>query len=99
MNNMNILENNLSEKEVLKLLNEDESVRKLDKKEKNSILSFASYQLKQLNLLGNTTFQLRLPYDEFKLYTLLVPYLKLTLSLQGKEYTDLHFIRTGNTVV
>ncbi|EAN31944.1 leucine--tRNA ligase [Theileria parva strain Muguga] len=82
MNNMNILENNLSEKEVLKLLNEDESVRKLDKKEKNSILSFASYQLKQLNLLGNTTFQLRLPYDEFKLYTLLVPYLKLTLSLQ-----------------
>uniref|UniRef100_A0A3B0N3V4 leucine--tRNA ligase n=1 Tax=Theileria annulata TaxID=5874 RepID=A0A3B0N3V4_THEAN len=84
MNNMNILETGMNEREVLKLLNEDESVKRLDKREKNSILSFASYQLKQLNLLGNTTFQLRLPYDEFKLYTLLVPYLKLTLSLEGK---------------
>ncbi|UKK02800.2 leucyl-tRNA synthetase [Theileria orientalis] len=82
MNEMNILENNMTEKDALKKLTETEMMKSCSAKDKKLLLGFASYQLKQLFTLGQSVLMLHLPYSEYKLYQLLVPYLKTTLEVK-----------------
>ncbi|BAM41960.1 leucyl-tRNA synthetase [Theileria orientalis strain Shintoku] len=83
MNEMKILESNMTEKEALKKLNESEMMRSCSPKDKKVLLGFASYQLKQLFTIGQSVLMLHLPYSEYKLYQLLEPYLKTTLEVKG----------------
>lgn len=82
-----VLETTISEKEIIKNLSSSDLVKNASPADKKAILAFASFQLKEVALVGASALLLELPYCELEFLRSLESFIK-----QSLEVKELHIL-------
>lgn len=85
LQDMDVVNASVSEKDIIKQLSASELVKTASPAEKKAILAFASFQLKEVVLVGASALLLELPYCELEFLRSLSPFIQQSLEVRGES--------------
>ncbi|ORM40002.1 Leucine--tRNA ligase [Babesia sp. Xinjiang] len=83
LQSMDVVSGSMSEKDVIKAMSSSDIVKNASPSDKKTMLAFASFQLRDVAVLGASALLLELPYCELSFLRSIAPFVQMSLEVKG----------------